>query len=153
MNRLEHRIPPPILLLLAGAAMWLAAQNGPTLPIDDPLRLGVAIGVALLGVAVLVSGFRAFRAAKTTIDPVRIDAASALVTSGIFTRTRNPMYVGFTALLIGWLVYLAAPWAAFGPVFFALFIDRFQIIPEERVLATKFGAAYRDYQGRVRRWL
>jgi protein-S-isoprenylcysteine O-methyltransferase Ste14 len=84
---------------------------------------------------------------------VDIEAASTLVTGGVFRYTRNPMYVALTALLLAWTAWLAAPWAAFCPVAFALFITRFQIIPEERVLRAKFGRAYEDYAQRVRRWI
>ena len=90
---------------------------------------------------------------RTTISPVDIEAASTLVTGGVFRYTRNPMYVALTALLLAWTAWLAAPWAAFCPVAFALFITRFQIIPEERVLRAKFGRAYEDYAQRVRRWI
>lgn len=63
------------------------------------------------------------------------------------------MYVGLTSLLVSWAVYLAAPWSLLGPAFFVLFISRFQIIPEERAMVAKFGAAYGDYKCGVRRWL
>jgi len=63
------------------------------------------------------------------------------------------MYVGFAAMLVGWAVCLAAPWALVGPVAFVLFTNRFQIIPEERVMRDKFGQAYDDYQAQVRRWI
>ena len=63
------------------------------------------------------------------------------------------MYVGLTLVLIGWAAFLCSAWALPGPVVFVLYITRFQIVPEERVLAGKFGAAYAQYTARVRRWL
>ena len=63
------------------------------------------------------------------------------------------MYVGFALALAGWAIYLSAPLAFFGPVLFVLFITRFQIIPEERVLSEKFGQQFDVYQQKVRRWL
>jgi len=86
-------------------------------------------------------------------SPLEPEAATSLVTGGIYRYTRNPMYVGFAALLLGWAVYLAVPWVLLGPVAFILFITRFQIIPEERALSSKFGRQYGEYQERVRRWL
>jgi protein-S-isoprenylcysteine O-methyltransferase Ste14 len=152
MNALENKVPPPIVALLIGAGMWAVARLSP-LPGGSPLRLTVACGLAGLGVLVAMLGMLAFRRAKTTINPVNIAAASSIVTSGVYRYTRNPMYVGLTLMLVGWAVYMAAPFALVGPAMFMLFITRFQIIPEERVLTSKFGGEYRKYQERVRRWL
>ncbi len=63
------------------------------------------------------------------------------------------MYVGFASVLVGWAVYLGVPAALLGPIVFVLFITRFQIIPEERSLLSKFGPAFSEYQSKVRRWL
>jgi protein-S-isoprenylcysteine O-methyltransferase Ste14 len=63
------------------------------------------------------------------------------------------MYVGLALVLLGWAAFLCSPWAFLGPVIFVLYISRFQIAPEERVLSAKFGAAYTEYAARVRRWL
>jgi protein-S-isoprenylcysteine O-methyltransferase Ste14 len=63
------------------------------------------------------------------------------------------MYVGILFVLIAWAIYLSNAWALLGPVAFILYINRFQIAPEERTLATMFGAAYSDYKSAVRRWL
>jgi len=76
-----------------------------------------------------------------------------LVVVGFYRYVRNPMYVGFALMLVGWAVHIAVSFVLVGPVVFILFITRFQIIPEERVLTSKFGGEYRKYQERVRRWL
>jgi len=78
---------------------------------------------------------------------------TSLVTTGIFSWTRNPMYLGLAAALVGWAAFLSAAWSLLGPVLFVLYIDRFQIQPEERVLTELFGAEYTNYARRVRRWL
>lgn len=72
---------------------------------------------------------------------------------GVYRYTRNPMYLGLTMLLLAWTLYLAVPAALAGPLLFAAYITRFQIIPEERVLAQKFGADYAAYLRKVRQWL
>ncbi|WP_420538477.1 methyltransferase family protein [Marinobacter subterrani] len=66
---------------------------------------------------------------------------------------RNPMYVGFGVWLLAWGVFLASVWALVGVVFFVLYMNRFQIEPEERALRESFGDAFRAYERRVRRWL
>ena len=63
------------------------------------------------------------------------------------------MYLGLTGLLLSLAAYLAVPWSFLGPLFFVLFIARFQIIPEECAMTAKFGAAYADYMSSVPRWL
>jgi protein-S-isoprenylcysteine O-methyltransferase Ste14 len=150
---MENRIPPPLVVVLIGAAMAVIAWFTPALEIGSNVRFAVG-GIAIaLGALVAVQGAWMFRRNKTTINPVDLESASALVTSGVFRFSRNPMYVGFTAMLVGWAVCLAAPWALVGPVAFVLFTNRFQIIPEERVMRDKFGQAYDDYQAQVRRWI
>jgi protein-S-isoprenylcysteine O-methyltransferase Ste14 len=96
---------------------------------------------------------RAFMRAGTTINPVAIDTASILVTTGPFARSRNPMYVAMALLLTAWALALNSLAALAGPLLFVLFITRFQILPEEGAMSAKFGATYTDYRARVRRWL
>lgn len=153
MRWLEHRIPPPLVFALVGVAMWLVRGVTVRIPMDALARGSVAGLLALVGIALGLAGATAFRRAHTTIDPHRPEAVSALVVGGIYRFTRNPMYLGLATILFGWAVYLAAPLAFIGPVLFALYITRFQIIPEERALAAKFGPAYAAYRQRVRRWL
>lgn len=153
MNMLELKIPPPIVALLVGVAMWFVARLG--LSIDLPLtwRIAVFAAIALAGGVSAISGDREFKRARTTINPLRPQNTTALVTSGIYRHTRNPMYVGLTLVLLGWAAFLAAALPLAGPVAFVLYISRFQIAPEERVLLGKFGAEYQEYMSRVRRWV
>ena len=153
MSALDNRIPPPIVVVLVGAIMWLAAFFTPYQVWPSAWRLVVAAGIFAAGLIIGGSGIVAFGRAKTTIDPINLQAASVLVTGGIFRFSRNPMYVGFAGLLTAWAIYLAVPWTLIGVAAFVLYIWRFQILPEERVMSAKFGAAYSNYQSRVRRWL
>lgn len=87
------------------------------------------------------------------IDPVRIDRASQLVTGGIYGITRNPMYVALTLLLVSWAVWLGGTWVWAGPILLFLWLDRYQIRPEERAMTARFGGEYLRYRSQVRRWL
>ena len=107
------------------------------------------IGAA--GLAIAGSGVREFRRASTAIDPVHVDAASNLVTTGIFAYTRSPMYVGITTLLLAWAAYLGSLRALAGPVVLAAFLNRLQVIPEERAMMPKFAESYAAYRTKVRR--
>ncbi len=153
MRFLEVKVPPPIAASLIAVSTTSAVSLVGTIYFPSPMRFAVGGVFALLGFAVVVQGMLSFRRAKTTINPVKPDAASAIVTDGVYRFTRNPMYVGLTCILIGWAVLLTVPWAFLGPVLFVLYLTRFQIIPEERILSAKFGREYEEYRARVRRWL
>jgi protein-S-isoprenylcysteine O-methyltransferase Ste14 len=153
MQALEHKIPPPIVMVFMGLVMWLITLIAPSLDITLFVRVADSLIFALAGVAFAIAGVVSFRRAKTTVNPLKPESATALVSSGIYRVTRNPMYVGMLFVLIGWALFLASVWALIGPVVFVLFITRFQILPEERVLANLFGADFRAYQAKVRRWL
>jgi protein-S-isoprenylcysteine O-methyltransferase Ste14 len=153
MNRLDNRVPPPALAMATGAAMGAAAWFTPATDLPVVLRYGAPAMLLLLSALFGAPAFAAFARAGTTINPVRIENASALVTGGIYRVTRNPMYVSLTGLLLALAVGLARPWLLLCPLLFAAYITRFQIMPEERAMATKFGEAYAAYRSRVRRWL
>lgn len=145
------RIPPPLIYiagLLAGIALELAFPVA-GLPFTLALAaglIGFAIWLALDGAAMLH-----FRRAQTSIVPMK--PSSALVTSGPYGFTRNPMYLGLAVLYVALALSLGVIWAlAFLPfVIFA--VDRLVIAREEPYLERKFGDEYRDYKRRVRRWL
>ena len=138
MSALNNKIPPPIVCLIALIAMWVTARSSPVIDLGHALRMALAILFGVIGLVMALLGFKAFGEAKTTVNPVKIDAA---------------LYLGLTCLLVAWAVYLAAPLTLLGPVAFVLYITRFQIIPEERALSRIFGRPYDDYRARVRRWL
>lgn len=150
---LEHRVPPPVVFVLVGAAMSAVAARLPPSGLAGPPTLGAGIGLLILAGVTGPAAIRRFARAGTTIDPVAIDRASVLVTDGIYRWSRNPMYLAMTAILGALCAWTAQPWLALGPVAFVLFITRFQILPEERAMRARFGAAYDAYRTRVRRWI
>jgi protein-S-isoprenylcysteine O-methyltransferase Ste14 len=153
MNALELKVPPPVVALLVAAAMWGITMIGAPVEVPDVVRYAAAATFAIAGGRISVAGVIWFRRAKTTVNPLKPENTSSLVTAGIYRVTRNPMYLGLLFVLLAWAVFLSSAWALAGPIAFALYIDRFQIAPEERVLATMFGDTYSAYKARVRRWL
>jgi protein-S-isoprenylcysteine O-methyltransferase Ste14 len=133
--------------------MWLLSQAGTPLVVDDMVRYGVTAVLVATGLGFDVLGLLAFRAARTTVNPLHPEKASALVSAGVYRVTRNPMYVGMLCLLLAWAAFLATPAALVGPLLFVLYITRFQIIPEERILRERFGESYVEYMKQVRRWI
>jgi protein-S-isoprenylcysteine O-methyltransferase Ste14 len=150
---LDNRIPPPLVTLATGLIMGGAAAFLPATAMPAIVRFGVLGGVLLVGGIFGARAFAAFGRARTTINPVNIEAASTLVTTGIYSVSRNPMYVGLTALLVALALALSNAWLLLGPLFFVVFTTRFQIIPEERAMLAKFGTDFVAYRQRVRRWL
>ncbi len=153
MQTLELKIPPPAVALIIAGSMWGISLIAPPLEVAAFMRVAAAATIALAGMGISLAGIVAFRRAHTTVNPMKPETTSSLVCSGIYTATRNPMYVGVLFVLIAWAVFLSSAWTLFGPVAFVLYINRFQIAPEERVLLAMFGADYSAYKSRVRRWL
>ena len=150
---LETRVPPPIVALVVAIAMWAASRLVPWACAPGVVRPVVSWVLFALAILVAWSGIRSFARMRTSIDPHHPEKATALVTGGIFRLSRNPMYLSLVLALLGWAARLGRVWLVLGPVAFVLYVTRFQIRPEERALAEKFGAEYENYRRRTRRWL
>lgn len=156
MKSLRLRIPPPAVALIAAGLMWADSWLSQAVAPPTDVRMlviGAAIVIAIAGIGVSLSGVIAFRQARTTVNPLAPEKTSYLVTSGIYRFTRNPMYLGLFLVLLGWALFLFSIWALLGPAAFMLYMNQFQIEPEEEVLARKFGAEFSNYCDRVRRWI
>jgi protein-S-isoprenylcysteine O-methyltransferase Ste14 len=150
---MELRIPPLVVALIIGAAIYCLSLAAPSLTYDFPGRTGIAAALLLAGTSVAIAGVLEFRRARTTVDPRYPESSTAIVTSGIYRWTRNPMYLGFLLWLLAGSALLANPLTLAGPVAFVAYMNRFQIRPEERALAARFGSPYESYLARVRRWI
>jgi protein-S-isoprenylcysteine O-methyltransferase Ste14 len=153
MHILELKVPPVGVVLVVAWLMWFASGTVPALEFTLPAREVVAALFAAAGLAVGVMGIVSFARAKTTVNPMKPGAASSLVVSGIYRYSRNPMYLGLLLILVGWAWYLSNALAFLLLPGFILYMNRFQIEPEERALASLFGEAFMAYKARVRRWL
>lgn len=153
MQALELKIPPVVLVALFALAMWLLTQWLPPLALPQSWRLVLAGAFAASGVAIALSGVLAFRRANTTVDPRVPQQSSSLVIRGIYRYSRNPMYVGFLLLLAALGFYLMSAAALALLPLFVWYMNRFQIVPEERHLLQNFGNEYQAYTQQVRRWL
>jgi protein-S-isoprenylcysteine O-methyltransferase Ste14 len=150
---LELKIPPALLGALTVFLMWLATRWAPALTFAIPQRGWIAAGVALVGALIAVAGVISFRRAHTTVNPTKPARASSLVVSGIYNYTRNPMYLGFAVILLGLALYFSNALAVVSVPCFVLYLDCFQIRPEERALSSLFPEGFAAYKHRVRRWL
>lgn len=153
MQALELKAPPVAVGLASAAVMWFASTAMPALALAIPWRSAFALALVLIGITFAVAGVVAFRRAKTTVNPMRPESTSIVVVSGVYGLSRNPMYVGLLFLLAGWAVFLAHLLPLTLLPVFILYMNRFQIEPEERALSARFGSEYATYMQSVRRWL
>jgi len=153
MRSLELKVPPPALALVIAILMWLLSRAAPALAFAIPARIPIAIIPAAAGLVTAILGVVTFARAKTTVNPTTPQASSSLVSWGIYKVTRNPMYLGLLLELTGWAIFLSNPLPFLLLPVYMLYINRFQIEPEERALTSLFGREFAAYQSRVRRWI
>lgn len=151
MNRLELKVPPALVGAVIAAGMWFLAQALPAFAYAS-LRIAT-VGLGLIGVVIIGWAMWSFFEAKTTVNPMKPSSASSLVTSGIYGHTRNPMYLGMLFILIAWALYLANILTFLVLPAFILYMNQFQIKPEERALTARFGREYLEYMSQVHRWI
>ena len=109
------------------------------------MLLGLAFMVAVLAVLT-------FLREGTSLSPRHPERTIKLVTRGVYNYSRNPMYLSLLLVLLAWGLYLGNAFNTLVAALFVAFMNRFQIVPEERVLLLRFGTAYRQYCKLVRRW-
>ena len=143
--------PPPFLYAFAVLGGVLLDRRWPS-PIVGGRLTTVVGAVCVLGwMALAFDSIGRFRRSKTSIVPVR--PSEALVLSGTYRYSRNPMYVSLAFLTIGCGLLLATWWPIVLLVPTLVIVQLFVILPEERYLRRRFGTAYEAYTRRVRRWL
>ena len=153
MRWLELRVPPLVVVALCALLIFAVRRSIPELGVFIPGRRAIYGVLLVAGVLVAAAGVLQFRRAGTTKNPMTPDAASALVTGGIYRFSRNPMYLGMVLVLLAVAVFFSHPLGLAGPALFIAWITLFQIAPEERALRKRFGAAFEEYCARVRRWI
>ena len=153
MKFLELKVPPVALFILVLVASYSSAQQLSTGAIGMPFKFIIlGVGIALSGVIGL-AGIWEFRKQKTTVNPIKVETASTVVDSGIFGYTRNPMYLGLLILLFCFGYFFQNIFSVLLSFAFVIYMNQFQIKPEERALEQLFGAEYVDYKHKVRRWI
>jgi protein-S-isoprenylcysteine O-methyltransferase Ste14 len=151
---LELRVPPVIVLFVGAIGIWALDQLVPAARFAYVGLRPAAVGILLVGLGIAARGVIVFARHRTTVHPSHPDRASAVVTGDVFSRTRNPMYVGLTLALLSFAVWRGSLAGAVIVVpLFVIYMTEFQIKPEERALTEKFGAPYVAYLQTVRRWL
>jgi len=116
-----------------------------------PLNRLIGLVPLVLGVGVVLAADQQFKRAGTTVKPFQ--PSTALVTTGVYGLTRNPMYLSMVLMLIAFALFMnhVGP-VLLIPVFIYVIQGRF-ILAEEQMLEKAFGESYRVYKGSVRRWI
>ena len=154
MKSLELKVPPVAQVIVTAAAMaGVSTKVAPALKFSLKGSAALAVGLGAIGLGSAILGVTQFKKAQTTPNPQALEKVSSLVTSGIYQYSRNPMYVGLVLVLFSWALYLSHFLAFVLLPIFILYMTRFQIQPEEQMLAQKFGKAYQTYKAKVRRWV
>lgn len=150
---MELRIPPLFLVVTVAAAIILVSIFVPAANVHWPGHRLLATCALVLGPMLAGLGVFQFGRARTTVSPLRPARTQAIVTTGVYRWSRNPMYLGMALALLG----LAAWWSSVPgylavPAFVA-YLTRYQILPEEQALLAKFGPEFSAYTQQVRRWV
>lgn len=147
----RHRVLPPVYFIAALALAVLLHRYAPLVTLVPAPLDPAGAGIVIPGLALTLWAAGQFHVAGTPVIPFH--QSTALVTSGVYRFTRNPMYLGMALVLLGAAVLLGSL-AAFLPIpLFAWQIQRKFIVPEEAFLEDLFGQDYLRYKSRVGRWL
>ena len=154
MEHIDHaevKIHPPVLTLIYLIVAFLLTWVLP-IPFGVPtsLRL-VGFGLVVVGVLLGSTAFYVFSKAHTTLNPH--GSVSTIVTDGVYRFTRNPIYLAFLLMLIGFPLNSGSYWGVVIAPFMIWSMNRLVIEKEEAYLEEKFGGTYTSYKSRVRRWL
>ena len=144
------RIPPPIMAMIFGIAIYLTGHLFPEF--YTPYNTIYAILSHVSGVFLIALSIRKLRSIGTTISPINIKQTSSLVTDGTYQLSRNPMYLGLTLNLAAISLWFNMLGGLFLVIIFVCYLNRFQINHEETVMNEKFGDKFIKYKNRVGRW-
>jgi protein-S-isoprenylcysteine O-methyltransferase Ste14 len=148
---MKNKIPPPIVTFFFGLCIYLSQEHFPESNLEFLTMLSYFL--YFVGLTVLILAVRLFKKQNTTVNPIKIENASSLVTSGIFEYSRNPMYLGMALILLGLTLMFNVIGGTLFTLLFTIYITKFQIKPEEEVMEKLFGEDFLEYKQNVRMWL
>lgn len=150
---MQRRLPPPVIALLTAAGMYLLAWVFPPVQPVPVIQHGLAGAIAACALLLDISAILSFRRHRTTVNPLRPEQARLVIRSGVYSLSRNPMYLGMLLWLFAFGCWLGSTWSFPLIMGFYAVMDYSQIPAEERALREKFGEEYLQYCLRVNRWL
>ena len=145
------KIPPPVLLVTLVLAAFFLNKFLPLPFVFPKILVWVGYVLVLVGLGLSASAASRFMQAHTTLDPH--GSVTGIVTGGPYRFSRNPIYLGFLCLLIGFPLIFRTYWGLILSPLFIVLMNMLVIQSEEAYLEKKFGDVYIHYRSRVRRWL
>ena len=148
---IKTKFPPPLVALNFGFLINFTKNIFPKIEIGRGYVFGSII--ILFGIIIILSAIVLFKKYKTTITPLKPSKASKLIVNGVYKFSRNPMYLGLLLVLIGVGIMLNPIGGIFFIPLFILYLNYFQIIPEENAMIQLFKGEFLKYKRNVRRWI
>ena len=151
MIDIKTKFPPPLVALIFGFLINYTKNIFPKIEIKNEIIFGSFMIIS--GLIIILSAIILFKKYQTTITPLNPSNATKLITDGIYKFSRNPMYLGLLLVLVGISIILNLTGGFFFTLLFILYINLFQIIPEENAMVDLFKDEFLEYKKNVRRWI
>ena len=148
---IKTKFPPPLVALTFGFLIYCTKNIFPKIEIKNEIIFGSFMIIS--GLIIILSAIILFKKYQTTISPLNPSNATKLITNGIYKFSRNPMYLGLLLVLLGISITLNLTGGFFFILLFILYMNLFQIIPEENAMVDLFKDQFIDYKKNVRRWI
>ena len=148
INRFIH---PPLVTLFWIIIAYLIGRYIPLLIHSSAVIKYIGFGLIVIALILAFSAFNEFRKLQTTLDPH--GSVKAVVTNGVYKISRNPIYLGFLLMVIGFPLYSGYYSGVIAAPLFLISMNRLVIEKEEAYLEKKFGELYTSYKSQARRWL
>ncbi|MFY0696559.1 MAG: isoprenylcysteine carboxylmethyltransferase family protein [Balneola sp.] len=147
------KVPPVIVVAITIFLMWVIDRYLSVEFLTFNTPKWIIILTSILGIACIVLGVIQFSVKKTTVNPHKPEDSTSLVSSGIYSISRNPMYLGMLILLVFYGLFLGDGLVFLMLPVFIWYMNSFQIKPEEEMMIELFRDEYKVYQKKVRRWI
>jgi|TARA_B100000085_G_scaffold228973_1_gene215041 protein-S-isoprenylcysteine O-methyltransferase Ste14 len=151
MIDIKTKFPPPLVALTFGFLINHTKNIFPKIEIKNENFFGSIMIIS--GFIIILSAIILFKKYKTTITPLNPSNSTKLITVGIYKFSRNPMYLGLLLVLLGISFIINIIGGFLLIPLFILYLNLFQIIPEENAMVDLFKDEFLEYKKNVRRWI
>ena len=151
MIDIKTKFPPPLVALTFGFLINYTKNIFPKIEVKNEFIFGSFMIIS--GLIIILSAIILFKKYQTTITPLNPSNATKLITDGIYKFSRNPMYLGLLLVLLGISIILNPTGGFILIPLFILYLNLFQIIPEENAMVDLVKDEFLEYKKNVRRWI